>query len=227
MPTLPQRIVELLHTDPGLTDREITNQLLGRDVGSQAINQTCRRLERQGSLVRRDRGDGRIGNFPGPTEATPTRKERLEAPPRVRPQPSPFPPGDPSRWSTEIPFEQVRIDHAVPHAPGVYRILQSTRYPRYQGTTRILKIGKSEADLCQELLNHFQRHTVANRLARVHSDKAVTVTVDFAVTSPTDAALEEQSLLRCFEDEHWDLPVLNSQRGYQRGSDRQFRCGQD
>jgi hypothetical protein len=30
-------------------------------------------------------------------------------------------------------------------------------------------------------------------------------------------------LLRAFEDAHWDLPLLNSQRGYGRGADVHYR----
>jgi hypothetical protein len=49
---------------PGMTDREITNQLRGRSVVQQPINQAARALEAKGRLVRRKRSDGLIGNYP-------------------------------------------------------------------------------------------------------------------------------------------------------------------
>ena len=33
----------------------------------------------------------------------------------------------------------------------------------------------------------------------------------------------ESELLRQFEDRHWDLPVLNSTRGYGRDTDKHYR----
>ncbi len=39
-----------------------------------------------------------------------------------------------------------------------------------------------------------------------------------------EVSYEEAKLLREFEDIHWDLPVLNNQRGYKRGDDRQYRA---
>lgn len=32
----------------------------------------------------------------------------------------------------------------------------------------------------------------------------------------------EKRLLREFEDAHWELPLLNSTRGYERGEDRHY-----
>jgi hypothetical protein len=125
-------------------------------------------------------------------------------------------------WSAEIQLDPSAITRAVPHRAGVYRILQSAEYPRYRGTTRVLKIGKSLKDLCEEVLNHAQRHTAANRLNRVRRRANISVTVVFAETSPEAASECERRLLRSFEDDHWDLPVLNSQRGYERGSDAHY-----
>jgi hypothetical protein len=52
---------------PGLTDREITDRLMGQKAPQQAVNQACRALAQRGLLTRHTRHDGRIGNFPGET----------------------------------------------------------------------------------------------------------------------------------------------------------------
>lgn len=125
-------------------------------------------------------------------------------------------------WSSEIPLERKTIESAIPHKPGVYRILQQKEYARYEGRTRILKIGMSENSLQQELLNHLSVHAAANRLARLRQAGS-TITVSFAIL-PRDLALQQEAaLLRAFEDEHWDLPMLNGQRGYGRGTDAHYR----
>jgi hypothetical protein len=61
--TWKSRILELLVAAPGLTDREITDRLAGRNRGQQTVNQMCRQLENEGRLVRRSRHDGLIGNY--------------------------------------------------------------------------------------------------------------------------------------------------------------------
>ena len=126
-------------------------------------------------------------------------------------------------WSQEIPFNESTIENHVSRKPGVYRFLQSEEYPRYRGSTRVLKIGMSETDLREEIMNHFQRHTAANRLFRIRNRIEIWVTVDFIVGSVGNAIEIERKLLREFEDEHWDLPIINSQRGYARGQDRHYK----
>jgi hypothetical protein len=126
-------------------------------------------------------------------------------------------------WSVEFPFTPEAIRHNAPTAPGIYEIMQSMEYPRYESKTRVLKIGKSDADVRQELLNHDQRHTAANRLARIRNREEISVTFRYVALSAAEAGAEEKRLLREFEDRHWDLPVLNSQRGYDRGEDRHYR----
>lgn len=64
MATLRDRILELASAEPGLTDREIANRLLGRDAPQQAVNQVARQLASEGRIVRRERPDGKIGNYP-------------------------------------------------------------------------------------------------------------------------------------------------------------------
>ena len=58
------RILNLMVTSPGLTDREITDRLAGRNRGQQTVNQICRELEIERRLTRRRRDDGKIGNYP-------------------------------------------------------------------------------------------------------------------------------------------------------------------
>lgn len=63
MPTIPDRVIILLKKKPGLSDREITNIILGHNANQQYVNQTCRSLEVRGVISRRKRPDSRIGNY--------------------------------------------------------------------------------------------------------------------------------------------------------------------
>lgn len=65
MASLGDRILALIQTSPGLTDREITDLLVGKAAPQQHVNQTCNRLHRRGLLLRRRRPDTKIGNYPG------------------------------------------------------------------------------------------------------------------------------------------------------------------
>ena len=117
-------------------------------------------------------------------------------------------------WSPEYPFSTESIRNNASNASGVYEILQQNPYARYRGTTRILKIGMSKEDLQNELVNHERRHTTANRLARIRGQTGLNVSFKYYVVEAEAAADAEKALLKEFEDRHWDLPVLNSQRGY-------------
>ncbi len=64
-------VIELLKKTPGLSDREITDRLLGKNQAQQPINGACRRLAEKGLVVRRSRPDGILGNYladEGPSE---------------------------------------------------------------------------------------------------------------------------------------------------------------
>ena len=126
-------------------------------------------------------------------------------------------------WSAAILFERKAISSVVPSKPGVYQITQQPAYPRYSGTTGILKIGQSRSSLKSELLNHFDRHTAANRLTRIRNRPGVEVHVRYCLAAPLEVSDLERTLLREFEDEHWDIPVLSSQRGYGRTEDSHYR----
>ena len=126
-------------------------------------------------------------------------------------------------WSEELLFTSQILQENVPVSPGVYQILQSKDYYCYEGSTRILKIGRSDSDLRGELLNHLRGHTAANLLARVQQRPEIQVTFKYIVRTPDDARRTEKALLREFEEDHWDIPVLNAQRGYRRGEDKHYR----
>lgn len=223
MASLPDRILALLQKSPGLTDREITDILVAKGAPQQHVNQTCNRLHARGLLSRRRRTDGKAGNYPVGSPPEGTRTERRGSADSRPDEAAGVIPDAPLQWSAEIPFGQDAIIREVPHSAGLYQILQGSEYPRYRGSTRVLKIGQSDRDLCGELLNHFQRHTAANRLIRIRRQTDLVVTVVFAKTDGTAASAHERELLRAFEDTHWDLPVLNSQRGYERGADGHYR----
>lgn len=63
MATLQERIIGLLRTQSGLTDREITDILKERGSPQQPVNQACHALAGKGLIERRKRPDGLIGNF--------------------------------------------------------------------------------------------------------------------------------------------------------------------
>jgi hypothetical protein len=63
MSTLAEQISRLLEHNPGLTDREITDQLRGHSSSQQPINQRCHAMKDKGVLLRRTRQDGLIGNY--------------------------------------------------------------------------------------------------------------------------------------------------------------------
>jgi len=63
MVKISDHIIALLKDNDGLTDREITDSVIGTGEPQQYINQTCRLLESKGVLVRSKRTDGRIGNY--------------------------------------------------------------------------------------------------------------------------------------------------------------------
>jgi len=70
MATLKQRILVLVTENPGLTDRELTNRIMGTSVGQQAVNQAARAMAGLGQIIRRERPDGKLGNYAaGPASA--------------------------------------------------------------------------------------------------------------------------------------------------------------
>lgn len=61
--TLKDKIITLLKNEEGLTDREITNIILGVSEPQQAVNQACRSLETKQIIKRIRRDDGKFGNY--------------------------------------------------------------------------------------------------------------------------------------------------------------------
>ena len=64
MPTLLERITSFIQDNPGLTDRQITDKLIGAEKPQQPVNIACRSLEEKGLIIRQKRQDGKIANFP-------------------------------------------------------------------------------------------------------------------------------------------------------------------
>ncbi|MFJ7729643.1 hypothetical protein ACIQXV_26525 [Neobacillus sp. NPDC097160] len=63
MPTLKEKIIELLKVDDGFTDREITDKIMGHGKPQQNVNIACRDIESRGMIQRVKRTDGKIGNY--------------------------------------------------------------------------------------------------------------------------------------------------------------------
>lgn len=63
MSTMAERICLFLENNPGMTDREIADVIIGQSASQQPINSICRTLTSKGILVRRHRKDGLIGNY--------------------------------------------------------------------------------------------------------------------------------------------------------------------
>jgi hypothetical protein len=64
MATLKERVLDLIRTSPGLSDREIADRLLGSAAPQQGVNQIARTLAGQRLVARRARRDGKLGNYP-------------------------------------------------------------------------------------------------------------------------------------------------------------------
>ncbi|WP_462392220.1 GIY-YIG nuclease family protein [Clostridium cadaveris] len=63
MATLKEKILELLKTNNGLSDREITNRIFGEVYPQQSVNQACNGMNKAGIITRKTREDGKIGNY--------------------------------------------------------------------------------------------------------------------------------------------------------------------
>jgi hypothetical protein len=63
-PGIPSRIRDAVESQPGLTDRELADRILGTTAHPSQINQECRLMASRGLLRRLPRADGRIGNYP-------------------------------------------------------------------------------------------------------------------------------------------------------------------
>ncbi|MBV6450754.1 MAG: hypothetical protein MHPDNHAH_01480 [Anaerolineales bacterium] len=61
--TLAEKIVELLKRKPGLSDRNITDELFGIGKPQQPVNIACRELKKRGILIRRKISGKPIGNY--------------------------------------------------------------------------------------------------------------------------------------------------------------------
>jgi hypothetical protein len=71
MVTLADRILSLVTSTQGLSDREIADRLYFPAAPQQPVNIACRSLAAKGLILRTPRPDGRIGNYPAATTMTP------------------------------------------------------------------------------------------------------------------------------------------------------------
>lgn len=82
--TLQQRIIELLSKHNSLSDRQLTDRLLGSQQGQQTVNQICRKLEEAGVLQRRKIDGSSLKNVlltelrPHPVETQEVQQRRPE-----------------------------------------------------------------------------------------------------------------------------------------------------
>lgn len=60
---LSQRILDHLQEQPGCSDRELTDSLVGRGRPLLPVNTSCRAMSAQGLITRSMREDGVLGNF--------------------------------------------------------------------------------------------------------------------------------------------------------------------
>ena len=236
MASVKERVLAYVIRNLGLTETEIAGALFGPGAYQQQVNPAIQSLIKEGRVVKRPRYDNRmgvhpvIGDIPPPDSVRGTNPmspatvgTNLRSDLRRGPESSGKRDPGSINWSAEYPLTRESAENYAPLDSGVYEILQSAEYPRYKGMTRTLYIGQSITGLKSELLNHFGRHVVANRLERIRLREGIQVAFRFAVLSPDATTRAEKTLLRQFEDRHWDLPVLNSQRGYPRGGDRHYR----
>lgn len=64
MPTFADRLIEQVVNNPGISDRELTDALVGKRNHPSQVNQEARLLEGRGILIRRKREDGVFRNYP-------------------------------------------------------------------------------------------------------------------------------------------------------------------
>lgn len=89
MGTLKEQILDLLQQRPGLTDREITDIVVGPSAPQQSVNQVCRQLGEKGRVTRTRRDDGWIGNYLSVHSPVPPQATSKAAPSDLTPTPSP------------------------------------------------------------------------------------------------------------------------------------------
>lgn len=107
MARIQQRLLDYIAQHPGLSDRQLTDAIEGRESPQQRINAEAKVLASRGQIIRRRRGDGILGNYPADAtvpDASLTAEQRdatavsytsAIAPPRVGKVPA---------CPTELPF---------------------------------------------------------------------------------------------------------------------------
>ena len=64
MTQFQESLVKCVERSPGLSDRQLSEMLLGKGAHPSRVNQEARLLVSRGILRRGRREDGRIGNYP-------------------------------------------------------------------------------------------------------------------------------------------------------------------
>lgn len=103
-----QRLLDEIERKGGQTDRELANNLLGRDAPQQAVNPAARALAQAGRIVRRTRPDGLIGNYSAaapPAALAPAAPQPPTLPGPVAEQRKATPVAASNSWPTEDHFK--------------------------------------------------------------------------------------------------------------------------
>lgn len=79
MEDLLEQVLEIVTASPGLTDREITDGLLGRKARVQRVNYAAHLLVQKGKIERRLRPDGRMGSYAAGTTGSHSVEGRRKA----------------------------------------------------------------------------------------------------------------------------------------------------
>lgn len=62
-PKLTSIVLNYVEVEPGLTDRQLTDRIFGKATHPSQVNQSCRLLASQGTIERKPRDDGKVGNY--------------------------------------------------------------------------------------------------------------------------------------------------------------------
>jgi hypothetical protein len=101
MPTLKERILELVSSTPGITDTQLAGSLGKRH---QAVNSAARNLKESGQLVRLKRSDGHFGNY------LPTAARQVPSAPDVPPSRASAISGHDARPKTQLDVANPEAD---------------------------------------------------------------------------------------------------------------------
>ena len=107
---LQERILKALESSPGLTDRELTNLLLGRSDHPSRINQECRLMADRGLIARKTGPDGLIRNHARDAVPAGVAQPPPSAPPAPRARPAPVAPAADPTALTEDELKHLLVE---------------------------------------------------------------------------------------------------------------------